>query len=103
MMVEADRRSSPRVSVEHTSYSQSATLRPGQDVTLVNLSTCGALVRSTGRMNPGVRTELQLVGPSGAIVSGRVDRCRVISVNPLKYEAAILFDAPLAGVRTGSE
>lgn len=103
MTVGADRRSSPRVLIEHTCFSPSAILRPGQDVTLVNLSTGGALVRSTGRMNPGVRAELQLVGPSRTIVSGRIDRCRVISVTPLKFEAAIVFDAPFAGARTGSE
>ena len=97
MTVGADRRSSPRLSPQQTSYSPSAILRPGQDVTLVNLSTGGALVRSSGRMTPGVRAELQLVGPSRAIVSGRIDRCSVINVNPLKFEAAIVFDAPFAG------
>jgi hypothetical protein len=54
-------------------------------------------------MNPGVRAELQLVGASRAIISGRIDRCSVISVNPLKFEAAIVFDAPFAGAHPGSE
>ena len=103
MTVGADRRSSPRVSPQQTPYSASAILRPGQDVTLVNLSTGGALVRSIGRMNPGVRAELQLVGVARAIVHGRIDRCSVISVSPLTFEAAIVFDAPFPGVRTGSE
>ena len=104
MTVGADRRSSPRLCPEQTSYSPSAILRPGQAVTLVNIGQGGALVRSTGRMNPGARAELQLLGPSRAIVSGRVDRCLIIGVSPLTFEAVIVFDAPFStSARVGSE
>jgi len=103
MTVGADRRSSPRLIPEQTLYSPSATLRPGQDVTVVNIGQGGALVRSNGRMNPGTRAELQLLGSSRAIVSGHIDRCIVIGISPLKFEAVIVFDAPLAMASAGSE
>lgn len=95
MTVGGDRRAARRLPPEQTPYSRSALLRPGRDVTIVNLSTGGALVRSASRMNPGTDAELHLTGPSRVSIRGRIDRCIVISIEPLSYEAAIVFDAPL--------
>ena len=87
--------------LEHTSYSPSAILRPGRDVTLVNLSTGGALVRSTGRMNPGVRR----AAARRPVASDRLRPHRSMPRHQrqsLKFEAAIVFDASFAG-RADSE
>jgi len=72
-----------------------ALLRPGQDVYLLNVSRGGALVRSDTRLLPGARTELQLRGALRHTVRGRIDRCRVVQVNPVRYEGAIVFEEPL--------
>lgn len=103
MTAGGDRRSAPRLLPEHTPYSPPAVLRPGRDVTIVNISSNGALVRSASRISPGADAELQLTGRSRFIVCGRILRAVVISIDPLSYEAAIVFDAPLVDVGSGSE
>ena len=77
-----------------TAWSRDAILKPGQDVTILNLSAGGALVESSLRMKPGARAELQLRGPSRCVLRGRIDRCRVIAIQPLRYEGAVIFDEP---------
>jgi hypothetical protein len=67
-------------------------LRPGRQIVLVNISRGGALIHSTNHLKPGARTELQLLGRERHVISGRIDRCRVIGLNPLRYEGAIVFD-----------
>lgn len=79
---------------ERIAWSRAAVLKPGQDVAIVNLSPGGALVESSLRMKPGARAELQLLGPSRCVLRGRFDRCRVVAINPVRYEGAILFDEP---------
>lgn len=100
--VSLERRGAIRVPPGRTPWARTAILRPGQDVTIVNLSAGGALVESSLRMKPGARTELQLVGPSRCVLRGRIDRCRVVAIDPLRYEGAIVLDekwdvGPLAG------
>jgi hypothetical protein len=80
------------VSPEHTPWIQTALLRPGQEVRLLNVSSGGALVESPTRMLPGARTELQLSGSPRCVVRGRIDRCRITSLDPVKYEGAIVFE-----------
>jgi hypothetical protein len=70
-------------------------LRPGQAVVVINLSSGGALVESETRMAPGMRTELQLLGAPRRTVRGRIERCRVARLAPLRYEGAIVFDQAL--------
>jgi hypothetical protein len=64
-------------------------------VTLINVSGGGALVESASRMNPGARTELQLSGEARQTVTGRIDRCRISSLDPVRYEGAIVFERHL--------
>jgi hypothetical protein len=61
-------------------------------VRVINVSCGGALVESRNRMNPGTRTELQLSGDPRRVVRGRIDRCRVSELDPVRYEGAIVFD-----------
>ena len=89
---EWERRVTARVPPEHTPWDRGALLRPGQDVMVVNLSRGGALIESSTRMSPGARTELQLLGRSRKAIRGRIERCRVASLDPVRYEGAIVFD-----------
>lgn len=90
-----DRRRAPRVAPEVTPWSRAALLRPGLEVEVVNLSPWGALVESPGRLHPGARTELHLLGADRRLVPGRIHRCRVTHLNPLRYEGAVVFDQRL--------
>jgi hypothetical protein len=72
-----------------------ALLRPGREVRLINISESGALVRSHTRVNLRGSAELQLFGSVRLHITGRIQRCRVASLAPLSYEAAIVFDEPL--------
>ena len=70
-----------------------AVLRPGQRVTLVNISSRAALVESTARLRPGAQTELQLAAHGvRASVRGRLDRCHVVALAPLRYRGVLLFE-----------
>lgn len=70
-----------------------AVLRPGQPVTLLNISSRAALVESAARLRPGARTEVQLAGSHArASVSGRLDRCYVVSLAPMRYRGVLMFD-----------
>lgn len=70
-----------------------ALLRPGQPVTLLNISARGALVESSARLRPGAHTELQLAGSqSRTSVRGRLERCHVATLAPLRYRGVMLFD-----------
>ena len=90
-----DRRVARRVVPERTPWRKLALLRPGQEVVLLNMSTGGALVESPTRLAPGSTTELHLFGSPRRAVRGRVERCRVSGLEPLRYEGAIVFDAVL--------
>jgi hypothetical protein len=98
-----ERRDTARVDPEQTPWRRAALLRPGQDIAVVNLSGGGALVESATRMMPGTRTELQLSGSSRQVVRGRIERCRVAGLEPLRYEGAIVFEERLEWTVTGSE
>jgi hypothetical protein len=99
--VAAERRARARVSPQRTSWPRAARLRPGQEVYILNISAGGALVESINRLKPGARIELHLLGPARCVVPGRIDRCRVIGIEPMLFEAAIAFEEPLADA--GSE
>jgi hypothetical protein len=74
-----------------------AVLRPGQHVTLLNISSHAALVESDARLRPGAKTELQLAtAGSRASVRGRLDRCHVATLAPLRYRGVLLFEHLLA-------
>ena len=62
---------------------------------VVNVSCGGALIQSGNRMNPGTRTELQLAGDARRTIRGRIDRCCITQLDPVRYEGAIVFDDAL--------
>jgi hypothetical protein len=94
-MTTVERRRAARRTPEDIGCQRQAILRPGHDVEIVNVCARGALVRSAARLKPGARSELQLSGGRRLAVRGRIDRSRVIRLEPLRYEAAIVFDEEL--------
>lgn len=92
-----ERRASVRCAPATTLWAPNATLRPGHDITIVNLTTSGLLVRTRVRVLPGKRVDLQLTGEGKRhSAAGRVLRCRVAGLSPVCYEAAIAVDGGLA-------
>lgn len=87
---------------DRTPWPAEALLRPGQDVRVINVSGGGALIESPNRMAPGMRTELQLAGSPRRVVRGRIARCRVTHLDPIRYEGAMVFDQTLEWPRDES-
>jgi len=84
-------------------FGAEAVLRPGQAVVLVNISRRGALVNSGARLRPGAKAELLLCGTDVRVrVEGRLDRCQVVSLDPLRYRGVVVFDEDV-GIGTGAE
>ena len=78
-----------------------ARVRPGKRVTIINISSGGALVETSHRLLPNATVELHLEGSDRPIsVRGRVLRCFVARVRSLgvSYRGAIVFDRPLASL-----
>ncbi len=89
----AERRRHHRIEPAQTLWRPDAVLRPGQSVRLLNICRCGALVESGARLRPGARTELQLAGLSARhTIRGRLERCHVAALDPLRYRGVIVFD-----------
>lgn len=81
-----------------------ARVRPGLDVTLVDLSAGGALVETVHRLLPGSAIELKLdSGEKRAAVRGRVLRCVVsrLCAEAVWYRGAIGFDRHLPWLADG--
>ena len=93
----ADRRREPRCAGGGTRWRDRAVLRPGVPVVLVNINTRAALVESDARLRPGANTEMQLSSATTrASVRGRVDRCYVSRLEPIRYRGVVFFDERIA-------
>lgn len=63
---------------------------------LVNINSRAALVESDSRLRPGAHTEMQLAGSgTRASISGRLDRCYVAALEPIRYRGVVVFDRSL--------
>jgi len=70
-----------------------ALIRPGQPVTLINICSRAALVESAARLRPGAHTELHLAAAEvRASVKGRLDRCYVAALEPIRYRGVLIFE-----------
>ena len=88
-----ERRQEHRIAGGGPRYGSVAILRPGQAVVLVNINSRAALVESGSRLRPGLHTELQMGGSDARTrVRGRIDRCQVVRLDPLRYHGVIVFD-----------
>jgi hypothetical protein len=90
-----DRRRSPRYRPgDHGIVS--ARVRPGRDVSVIDVSGRGALVECAHRLAPGAPVEFHMRRESGPTeaVRGRVVRCAVTQVrsDAVLYRGAIAFD-----------
>lgn len=89
----SDRRAEQRVAAQRLRWRANAVLRPGQPVVLVNVNSRAALVESDARLRPGAHTELQLLGGGDrTTIRGRLDRCHVAALEPLRYRGVLIFD-----------
>lgn len=89
----AERRAERRRPGGGPRFGADAVLRPGQAVVLVNISSRAALIESATRLRPGSLTELQLCGDGArASVRGRVERCHVVGLDPLRYHGVVVFE-----------
>lgn len=88
-----ERRQACRIAGGGPRYGAGAVLRPGQAVVLVNISSRAALVESGSCLRPGLHTELQMCGTEARTrVRGRIDRCQIVRLDPLRYHGVIVFD-----------
>ena len=73
-----------------------AILRPGYAVSLIDLSSGGALIQGPRPLRPGARVHLQLmIGTRRLGIAAHVLRCFVASLDPrhgVQYQGAIKFD-----------
>ncbi len=92
-----DRRSEGRIAACGRRWQANGVLRPGQPVVVVNINSRAALVESDARLRPGAQTELQLVGrEQRTSIRGRLDRCHVSAIEPLRYRGLLVFDQPVS-------
>jgi PilZ domain len=82
---------STAVAINPTVAEEPGLLRPGQAVMVAALSANSVRVKSPRRMKPGARTDLQLIAQRRTL-RGEIDRCRVIGLEPICYEAIFSFD-----------
>jgi hypothetical protein len=96
LTIASERRSEPRRSAGSARCKPDAVLRPGQAVRLLNINSRAALVESEARLRPGAITELQLARNAGrASIRGRLDRCYVAALEPLRYRGLLVFEQRL--------
>ena len=89
----AERRAGRRVAPEERGWKSAAVLRPGLEVHILDLGPGGARISSRARLKPGGRAELHITGSAGRVIAtGRISRCRVARLMPLRYEGALVFD-----------
>lgn len=63
---------------------------------LLNINSRAAMVESHARLRPGAMTELQLTRAGGRTsIRGRLDRCHISAVEPLRYRGLLMFEQPL--------
>ena len=94
-----ERRAAPRLPPERAAV-QTARLRTGQRLAVLNIGRGGALVESSARLLPGSAVEIQVPGATAdRYVRAVVLRCTVSAVDPargVRYTGALAFAEPLA-------
>jgi len=93
-----ERRRAGRTGPDTAGWRCEAVLRPGVLVRVVDICPFGVLVECPTRLRPGRAAELQLVSADSDrkhTISGRIERCHVVRLQPLGFRGAIAFDAAL--------
>jgi len=79
-------------------------IRPGQRVTVINICSRAALLESAARLRPGAQTEMQLAAADARFsVRGRLDRCYVAALEPIRYRGVLVFDQCVEVAETASD
>ena len=98
-----DRRADIRVAVSEPTR---ATLRPGCEVAVINVSAGGALVEASRPLRPGARVHVHLVTRGRTLTAtAHVVRCQVWALDAVEgvvYRGALRFDQPCAMGREAS-
>lgn len=91
-----ERRSARRLSRAQCAWLASARLRPGGEVSILNLSPGGTAIDGAPRLLPGACVDLHLAAPGWhATLTARVLRCQVARLSAdhgVSYRAALRFD-----------
>lgn len=93
-----ERRRAERLTPDQTAWAESARLRPGLDVRVVDIGVRGVLIEVTTRLHVGTRVELTLFAAETGMrldLMGMVRRCHVSSLSPLTYRGALEFSQPI--------
>jgi hypothetical protein len=96
----SDRRVHPRLPLSELDWLNTVRLKYGPVVSLIDLSTGGAQIETSSRLQPGAVVVVQISGPDGEIaMPSNVLRCHVSQVTPFPmYRSALsfkrAFDAP---------
>jgi hypothetical protein len=101
-----DRRRSPRITSAAEHGIVCVRIRPGHEVTLLDLSAAGVLLQGAHRLLPGTSIEMQLTTASRRVTSrGLVVRCSVSHVWPsaIWYRGAVIFEQPLPWIAADDE
>lgn len=92
----SDRRHEPRARLPDRVDDLRATLRPGRQVALVDVSRNGALLQAAHPMRPGSRVHLQVVaGTNTVTLLAHVLRCAVWALDVhdgITYRGAVRFE-----------
>jgi hypothetical protein len=92
---QGERRREERLSPEQTKWAESAKLRPGFDVRIVDIGSRGVLIEAPTRLHIGVRVEITLFASETSTrleLMGVVRRCQVSNLSPLTYRGALEFN-----------
>jgi len=96
----ADRRSARRFVPGGPGTPVTCRLRPGSQVTVINVSSTGALVEGPCRLRPGGTVSVSFgLAVGGQAMKCVVTRCRVTAVGGtegVRYQAGLAFETPLA-------
>jgi hypothetical protein len=93
-----ERRRAERLPPDQTKWSDAARLRPGLDVSVVDIGTRGVLVETNVRLHIGQRMEIALQSNDTGLrleLAGTVRRCHIANLNPLTYRGALEFDTSI--------
>ena len=90
-----ERRREARLSPDQTRVAESARLRPGFDIRIVDISARGVLIEAATRLHIGSRVELALFTSDTSMkldMVATVRRCQISNLSPLTYRGALEFN-----------
>ena len=93
-----ERRRTKRWTPASTQALSRVRLRAGRELSVINVSSWGALVEGATRLLPGTNVEIHVTAVHGRVlVRARVTRCAVwiVTADLVLYRGALVFSAPV--------